>query len=193
MQQGQLRPQRAWFKTPSRPHVRSVASARLHGNQPGRSSSCLAESPQDPADPQRPKLGTRTGTFTPVFTADYHTRSKAEATQVPAEGQSGTQDEVDSDSGTRLVSTQSRLTVCYSTDWSLPDSSVHGDSPGENTGVGSHALLQGIFPTQGSETCCRRVLGRWALHHQCHGEHDSSRKSRDALTFATTRMGEETG
>ena len=25
-------------------------------------------------------------------------------------------------------------------------SSVHGDSPGKNTGVGCHALLQGIFP-----------------------------------------------
>ena len=25
------------------------------------------------------------------------------------------------------------------------------DSPGKNTGVGCHALLQGIFPTQGSE------------------------------------------
>ena len=29
-------------------------------------------------------------------------------------------------------------------------SSVHGDSPGRNTGVGSHALLQGFFLTQGS-------------------------------------------
>ena len=28
--------------------------------------------------------------------------------------------------------------------------SVHGDSPGKNTGVGCHALHQGIFPTQGS-------------------------------------------
>ena len=27
---------------------------------------------------------------------------------------------------------------------------VHGDSPGKNTGVGCHALLQGTFPTQGS-------------------------------------------
>ena len=27
-------------------------------------------------------------------------------------------------------------------------SSVHGDSPGKNTGVGRHFLLQGIFPTQ---------------------------------------------
>ena len=34
-------------------------------------------------------------------------------------------------------------------DCSSPDSSVHGDSPGKNTGVGGHALLQGIFPTQG--------------------------------------------
>ena len=27
-------------------------------------------------------------------------------------------------------------------------SSVHGDSPGKNTGVSSHSLLQGIFPAQ---------------------------------------------
>ena len=33
-------------------------------------------------------------------------------------------------------------------DCSLPDSSVHGDSSGKNTGVGCHACLQGIFPTQ---------------------------------------------
>ena len=31
-----------------------------------------------------------------------------------------------------------------------PGSSVHGDFQGKNTGVGCHALLQGIFPTQGS-------------------------------------------
>ena len=35
-------------------------------------------------------------------------------------------------------------------DCSPPGSSVHGYSPGQNTRVGSHALLQGIFPTQGS-------------------------------------------
>ena len=33
---------------------------------------------------------------------------------------------------------------------SPPSSSVHGDSPGNNTGVGCHALLQEIFQTQGS-------------------------------------------
>jgi len=35
-------------------------------------------------------------------------------------------------------------------DCSPPGSSVHGDSPGKNTGVGCHALLQGIFPIQES-------------------------------------------
>ena len=44
---------------------------------------------------------------------------------------------------------QSRLTLYDPMDDSLPGSSVHGDSPGKNTGVGCHSLLQGIFPTQG--------------------------------------------
>ena len=34
-------------------------------------------------------------------------------------------------------------------DCSPPDFSVHRDSLGNNTGMGCHALLQGIFPTQG--------------------------------------------
>ena len=34
-------------------------------------------------------------------------------------------------------------------DCSLPGSSVHGDSPGKNTGESCHALLQEIFPTWG--------------------------------------------
>ena len=46
--------------------------------------------------------------------------------------------------------TQLCPTLWDPTDCSLPGSSVHGDSPGKNTGVGYHALLQGIFPTQGS-------------------------------------------
>ena len=40
------------------------------------------------------------------------------------------------------------VTVCDPVDHSPPGSSVHGNSPGKNTGVGCHALLQGIFPTQ---------------------------------------------
>ena len=38
-------------------------------------------------------------------------------------------------------------TLCSPMDCSPPGSSVHGDSPGKNTGVGCHALLQGIFLT----------------------------------------------
>ena len=41
------------------------------------------------------------------------------------------------------------------------------DSPGKNIGVGSHSLLQGIFPTQGSNLGllhCRQILYR--LSHQ---------------------------
>ena len=46
-------------------------------------------------------------------------------------------------------------------DCSPPGSSVYGDSPGKNTGVGCHSLLQGIFPIQGSNLVllhCRQIL-----------------------------------
>ena len=42
------------------------------------------------------------------------------------------------------------LRLCNLMDSSPLGSSVHGISPGKNTGVGCYALLQGIFPTQGS-------------------------------------------
>ena len=48
-------------------------------------------------------------------------------------------------------SLQSCLTLCDHMDCSLPGSSVQGIlQSGKNTGVGCHALLQGIFLTQGS-------------------------------------------
>ena len=43
------------------------------------------------------------------------------------------------------------LTLCNPMDCTPPGSSVHGDSPGMNTGVGCHALPQGIFLTQESK------------------------------------------
>ena len=42
-----------------------------------------------------------------------------------------------------------------------PGSSVRGNSPGQNTGVGSRSLLQGSFPTQGLNTGllhCKQIL-----------------------------------
>ena len=58
-------------------------------------------------------------------------------------------------------------TLFDSMDCSPPGSSVHGDSPSKNTGVGCHSLLQGIFPTQGSNPGvlhCRHIL--YHLSHQ---------------------------
>ena len=54
------------------------------------------------------------------------------------------------------------LTLCEPMDCSPP-----GDSPGKNTGVGCHALLQGFFPTQESNpglSCCKQIL--YHLSHQ---------------------------
>ena len=53
-------------------------------------------------------------------------------------------------------------------DCSLPCSSVHGDSPGKNTGVGCHSLLQGLFPTQGSNLGLPHC--RWITHHLSYQE-----------------------
>ena len=58
-------------------------------------------------------------------------------------------------------------TLCNPMDCSPPGSSVYGDSPGKNTRVGCHALLQGIFPTQGSNPGlphCGQML--YPLSHQ---------------------------
>ena len=47
-------------------------------------------------------------------------------------------------------------TLCDPMDYSLPGSSVHRDSPGKNTGVGYHSLLQGIFlkPKDWTQVSC---------------------------------------
>ena len=60
---------------------------------------------------------------------------------------------------TSAKSLQSYPTLSDPMDCSPTGSSVHGASPGKNTGVGCHALLQGIFPTQGSN---------WHLLHFLH-------------------------
>ena len=70
--------------------------------------------------------------------------------------------------------TQLCPTLCNPMDCSPLGSSFHGDSPGKNTGVGCHALLQGIFPTQGSNSDllhCGQILyhlghQRSPIHHQ---------------------------
>ena len=44
-----------------------------------------------------------------------------------------------------------------------PGSSVHEDSPGKNTRVSSHALLQGIFPTQRLNSGLQHYM--WIPYH----------------------------
>ena len=58
------------------------------------------------------------------------------------------------------------LTLCDLMDCSPPGSSVHGNSPGKNTGVGCHALFQGIVPTQGLNP--GPLNCRWILYHLSH-------------------------
>ena len=58
-------------------------------------------------------------------------------------------------------------TLCDLMDCSLPGSSVYGNSLGKNAGVDCHALLQGIFPTQGSSPgflYCRQILYHLSYH-----------------------------
>ena len=64
-------------------------------------------------------------------------------------------------------SLQSCPTLCDPMNCGPPGISVHGNSPGKNTGVGCHALLQGIFLTQGSKPGlphCRQIL--YHLSHE---------------------------
>ena len=57
-----------------------------------------------------------------------------------------------------IVCAQLCPTLCNLVDCSPPGSSVHGNFPGKNTGVGCHFQLQGIFPTQGLNLCLLHLL-----------------------------------
>ena len=60
-----------------------------------------------------------------------------------------------------MLSRFSCVLLCDPMDCNPPGSSVHGDSPGRNTGVGCQALLQRIFQTQGINPGlrhCRQIL-----------------------------------
>ena len=75
---------------------------------------------------------------------------------------------------------QSCPPLCDPVDGGSPGFSVHGDSPGKNTGVGCHFLLQGIFLTQGSNPGLFCILiGRHILYH-CAPREGSSILNRNA-------------
>ena len=77
---------------------------------------------------------------------------------------------------------QSCLTLWDPTDCSSPGFSVHWDSPGKNTEVGCHALLQGIFPTQRSNPGlphCRQIL--------CHLSHGGNPRILEWVAYPFSR------
>ena len=57
-----------------------------------------------------------------------------------------------------LCCVQLYLTLWDTMDYSPPGSSVYGIFPGKNTGMGFHALPQGIFLTQESNLCLLCLL-----------------------------------
>ena len=62
---------------------------------------------------------------------------------------------------------QSCLTLCDPMNCSLPGFSVHGDSPGKNTGVGCHFLLQGNLPNPVIKPLSPALAGEFLpLRHQ---------------------------
>ena len=60
---------------------------------------------------------------------------------------------------------QSCGTLCNPIDCSPPGSYVHRDSPGKNTGVGCHALLQGVFPIPRFQGIFLTQESNWGLLH----------------------------
>ena len=80
---------------------------------------------------------------------------------------------------------QSCPTLCDPMDCSLPGSFVHEDSLGKNSGVGCHALLQGTFPTQGSNPGllhCRKILYHLRDHQP------SPQMDKDELIYQHTSL-----
>ena len=63
----------------------------------------------------------------------------------------------------KVLEAQSYPTLCAPMYCSPPGSSAHGTSPGKNTGVGCHVLLQGIFLTQGYTLHLLSLL-HWQVH-----------------------------
>ena len=78
---------------------------------------------------------------------------------------------------------QSFLSLGNPMDCNTPGSSVHGDSSGQNTGVGCLGLLQGIFLTPGSNPGLRHC--RQILYHLSYQESPSSIQYQKIFCFSS--------
>ena len=63
---------------------------------------------------------------------------------------------------------QSCPTLWEPMDYSLPGSSMRGDSPAKNTGVGCHFLLQGDPRPRIQLKSLMPLVGRQVVYHLCH-------------------------
>ena len=71
-----------------------------------------------------------------------------------------------------VLVTQSCPSLCNLMDYSPPGCSVHGVLQAKMA-VGCHSLLQGIFPTQGLNSCLLKLLHcRWIFYHLSHQAND---------------------
>ena len=61
----------------------------------------------------------------------------------------------------KVKAAQPCLNLCDPVDCSPPGSSAHGDFPGKYTGLGCHALLQGMFPQPRDQTLVSHISGRF--------------------------------
>ena len=81
------------------------------------------------------------------------------------------------ESEVKVLVAQSCLTFCNPVNCSPTKLLCPWDSPGKNTGVGSHSLLQGIFPTQGWDLGllhCRQILYRLSHRSGWYGERNQT-------------------
>ena len=66
-----------------------------------------------------------------------------------------------------LLSSFSRVRLYATPEMAGHQATRPWDSPGKNTGVGCHVILQGIFPTQGLNPCVSYIscIGRQVLYY----------------------------
>ena len=90
----------------------------------------------------------------------------------------------------KVLVTQSCMTLCNPMDWLYPSRLLcPWNSPDKNTGMGSHSLLQGIFPIQGLSLGllhCQQIL--YCLsHHRSPSHHIHFKICSLAFTIIFTR------
>jgi len=72
-------------------------------------------------------------------------------------------------SSTKILCVPSHFSrvLFFVTPWTVAHQTpLSWESPGKNTGVGFHVLLQGIFPTQGSNLRLLQLMHcRWIIYH----------------------------